>query len=133
MPRERMVRQIEAAGMGEWADRFVRDQRTPRTHVAVYTFAEGRFEVAYFEKDEVWHVGWEGPYEVQGHTLEMTDEFSGVTDVYRWRMRDGALDLERVSADAPDVEGMPYEVLDAAYIGDWWQPTDCPMQAGEAC
>ena len=63
----------------------------------------------------------------------MTDEFSGVTDVYRWRVSDAGLDLDRIGSDSDTVNGFPYQVYDAAYLSNTWPPTDCPMETDKPC
>jgi hypothetical protein len=86
---------------------FLKREAIDKVHVAVYSFDNGRFDVAYFERDGTWKVGWKGPYSVAGHEVTMTDEFTGATDVYRWRITDRGLNLDRVSADTETVNGFP--------------------------
>ncbi len=57
----------------------------------------------------------------------MTDDFTGVTDVYRWKISEAGLDLDRVSSDMEIVDGFPYQVYDAASMNNAWAPTDCPI------
>jgi len=40
------------------------------------------------------------------------------------------IDLDRVSSDTARVNDIPYQVYDAAYMGDWWERTDCPQACG---
>ena len=92
----------------KWTERFLKREAIVKLQIAVYSFDDGRFDVAYFERDGTWKVGWKGPYSVAADEVTMTDEFSGVTDVYRWRVTDRGLDLDRVSTDTDTVNGFPY-------------------------
>ena len=91
------------------------------------------FRVAYFEVTDVWHIGWRGTVEVNGDEIEMYDEFTGTTDVYRWTVKGDALVLTKLRSDARLAKGIPVEVYDAAYLTDPLQRTDCPMDLGTDC
>ena len=133
LTREDITRQIEKAGLAKWTKQFLVRERIQANNTAVYTFADGRFQVAYFEEGGVWHVGWTGPYVVTGNEVQMTDESTGVTDVYAWRIADDRLDLDRLRSDSETVNGFPFEVYDAAYMSDRWPRSDCAMEAGKDC
>jgi opacity protein-like surface antigen len=134
LTREQITNQLKQAGLRKWTKQFLKDQDIVKLTIAVYTFDEGRFAVAYLnEHDGTWKVGWKGPYSVAGDQVTMTDEFSGVTDVYRWEVSDAGLDLDRIGSDSDTVEGFPYQVFDAAYLSDTWTPTDCPMETDKSC
>jgi hypothetical protein len=133
LTRDDITRQIEKAGLAEWTERFLKRERIQAKYTAVYHFADGRFQVAYFEEGGVWHVGWTGPYVVTGNEVQIIDESTGVTDVYTWRIADDRLDLDRLSSDSETVNGFPFEVYDAAYMSDSWPRSDCAMEAGKDC
>jgi hypothetical protein len=133
LTREDVTRQIEKAGLAKWTKDFLAREKIQANNTAVYGFADGRFQVAYFEEGGTWHVGWAGPYVVTGNEVQMTDEFSGTTDVYTWRIKDNRLDLNRLRSDSETVNGFPTGVYDAAYMSDWWSRSDCAMEAGKDC
>ena len=134
LTRRQMVEHIKDAGLGEWVEEFLDHEKPTPHYTAVYTFDGDAFEVAYFEKGGGWHVGWKGSLTaLPGRRIKMHDDFSGVTDVYRWRVDGDRLDLDRVKADEPLVNDIPYEVYDAAYMNDWWLRTTCPLTTGEDC
>lgn len=134
LTREQITHQLKEAGLSKWTARFLKREDIVKLVIAVYTFEDDRFAVAYLnEHDGTWKVGWKGPYSVAGDQVTMTDEFSGVTDVYRWQVSDAGLDLDRIRSDSDTVNGFPYQVYDAAYIGDRWTPTDCPMETAKPC
>jgi hypothetical protein len=89
--------------------------------------------VAYLdENDGTWKVGWKGSYSVADDQVTMYDELN-VTDVYRWKISEAGLDLDRIGSDKETVDGFPNEVFDAAYLSDSWTPTDCPMETDKPC
>lgn len=133
LTREDITRQIKKAGLEEWTERFLERERVQAKNTVVYHFADGRFQVVYFEEGGVWHVGWKGPYAVAGNEVRMTDDFSGNTDVYTWRIADNRLEFDRLSSDSETLNGFPVEVYDAADIGNRWPRTDCAMEAGQDC
>ena len=68
-----------------------------------------------------------------GDQVTMYDELNDVTDIYRWKISEAGLDLDRVSSDTETVDGFPNEVFDAAYLSNTWTPTDCPMETNKPC
>jgi hypothetical protein len=133
LTRNDITRHIEKAGLAEWTKKFLVREGIRANYTAVYTFADGQFQVAYFEDKGIWHVGWKGPYVVTGDEVQITDDFTGITDVYTWRIVDNRLDLDRVRSDSETANGFPYQIYDAAYMSDWWPRTDCAMEAGKDC
>jgi hypothetical protein len=133
LTRDDVARQIEKAGLAKWTKQFLVRERIRANNTAVYNCADGRFQVAYFDEGGVWHVGWAGPYVVNGNEVQMTDEATGITDVYTLRIVENRLDLDRVRSDAGTVNGFPFEVYDAAYLSDWWSHSDCAMETGKDC
>jgi len=67
--------------------------------------------------------------------VEMYDEYTQITDVYRWTKRHNGLHFTMVKAttDADVVSGIPSRVYDAAYLSDTWMPTGCAMEPGVDC
>ena len=134
LTRRQMVEHIKDAGLGEWVEDFLDHEKPTPRYTAVYTFDSDTFEVAYLEQGGGWHVGWKGSLtHLPDQRIRMHDDFSGVTDTYRWRMDDDRLDLDRVKAAKALVNDIPYQVYDAAYMNDWWLRTTCPMTTGEDC
>jgi hypothetical protein len=133
--KQQIVTQIEDAGHGRWTRAFLVGQDIQDRYTAVYTFEDGRFSVAYFERGGIWHVGWKGDVQVRGHRVVMHDEYTQTTDVYRWTKRRNGLHFTRIpsSTDADAVSGIPSEVYDAAYLSDIWRPTTCVLKAGVDC
>ena len=68
-----------------------------------------------------------------GQQIMMHDDFSGATDIFRWRRDGDRLHLERVGADTSKPYDIPYQVFDAAYMSGWWVRTDCALQTGQDC
>jgi hypothetical protein len=134
LSRQQITDQLEKADLSTWTERFLKREEIFNLQIAVYTFDDGRFAVTYLnEKDGTWKVGWKGPYSVAGDQVTMYDEFSGITDVYRWQIGKAGLDLDRVSSDSDTANGFPYQVYDAAYLNNTWMATDCPMETHKSC
>jgi hypothetical protein len=133
--KQQIVKQIEAAGLGRWTRPFLLGQDIQPRYTAVYTFKDGRFSVAYFERGGIWHVGWKGDLAVRDHQVVLHDEYTQTTDVYRWTKRPNGLNFTRVpsSTDAEAIGGIPSEVYDAAYLSDTWAPSDCALEPGVSC
>jgi hypothetical protein len=109
---------------------------------AVYTFTpasgrpdhwDGDFEVAYFEPPGVWHVGWWGTAEVTGDEVELYDQSSGTTDIFRWTLDDRGLTLRKLRSIAAVTVGIPAKVYDTAYLTDPLVRTDCPLEPSTDC
>jgi hypothetical protein len=143
--RRRATKTLKAAGLGTWAESFFEAEAWPpagESMTTVYTFTpsegeprawHGTFAVAYFEAGDIWHVGWRGPAEVSGNKIEMYDDYSQTTDVYRWRVDGDELTLRKVRSDAELHKGIPLEVYDTAYLTSPLIRTDCPMDPGTDC
>jgi hypothetical protein len=134
LTRRQVVDQIRAAGLGKWVRPFLAHEQVRKHQTIVYSFDGGTFKVVDYQPGGGWHVGWEGTLTaLPGHKIRMYDDFSGATDVYHWRRDGDRLDLERVGTDTLKVHDIPYQVYDAAYMGDWWERTDCTMRTGQDC
>ena len=134
LTRRQVVDQIRAAGLGKWVRPFLAHEQIRRHQTFVYSFDGDTFTVADYQQGGGWHVGWEGQLTaLPGQRIQMYDDFSGATDVYRWRRDGDRLDLDRVSSDTALVNDIPYQVYDAAYMSDWWERTDCAMRTGQDC
>jgi len=109
LTKQPIAAHIKTAGLGRWTRTFLAGQAIQDRYTAVYTFGDGRLSVAYFERGGIWHVGWKGDLEVRGHVVEMYDEYTQTTDVYRWTKRHNGLHFTRVKAttDADVVSGIP--------------------------
>lgn len=134
LTRRQVIDQIKAAGLQEWVRPFLAHEQIRKQQTLVYTFTDHSFKVADYGQGGGWHVGWEGSLTVlPGHELSLHDDFSGATDIYRWRVVRNRLHLSRITSDTALVYDIPYQVYDAAYMGDWWERTACPMQTGQDC
>jgi hypothetical protein len=134
LTRRQVVDQIKAAGLEEWVKPFLAHEQIRKHQTLVYSFTDDSFKVADYGQGGGWHVGWEGSLRVlPGHQLSLHDDFSGATDIYHWRVDGNKLHFTRVSSEAALVYDIPYQVYDAAYMGDWWERTDCPMRTGQDC
>lgn len=134
LTRRQVIDQIKAAGLEEWVKPFLAHEQISKQQTLVYTFTDHSFTVADYGQGGGWHVGWEGSLTVlPGHELSLHDDFSGATDIYRWRVDNNRLHLSRISSDTAMVYDIPYQVYDAAYMSDSWERTTCPMQTGQNC
>ena len=143
--RRRATKTLKAAGLGTWTESFFEAEAWPpagESMTTVYTFTpsegeprawHGTFAVAYFEAGDIWHVGWRGPAEVSGNKIEMYDDYSQTTDVFRWQVDGDELTLRKVRSDAELHKGIPAEVYDTAYLTSPLIRTDCPMDPGTDC
>ena len=129
---ERITAHLKKAGLGRWAEEFLVTERTPSgEQTAVYTFDGDLFQVAYHNSDGTWQVGWKGALEITGDTVSLRDDFSQITDTFRWRVDGHALSLDgserRRGLQGNANRGGP----DAAYLTDPLIRTECAMEPNE--
>jgi hypothetical protein len=107
---------LKAHGFGRYADRYIETQEARMGHLFVLTIEGGSFGLAYFEANRVWHVGWKGTATAEDGVLTFVDDFSGITESYRWSVDDGHLALDFVSTDGDLLDGLPVEAYSRAHF-----------------
>jgi hypothetical protein len=148
LSRARVARQLKAAGLGKWTERFFKAEQWPKQQgwdgpTAVYTFTprkvedadtwRGTFQVAYFEAADYWHVGWKGLMRVDGDRMSWGDDYSNASDRFRWRDTGDNLAVTWKGSDLKAYKGIPSPVYMVAYFTDPLKPSDCPMDPETNC
>ena len=128
------TQRLDRAGLGRWTDDFLTGEEVlDGENPVVYRFGDGQFTVGYYVPGQPWHVGWKGIYRVSGQQVELYDDFSEITDTFRWRVKGDRLRLTWMHSDADEIDGIPLEVYFVSYLGGWLARTGCTMDAGDDC
>lgn len=107
---------LEASGFGELTDQFLQAEEIDGSLTQVLTLEDDRFAFAYQSGPAAWHVGWKGPFTLDGDTLTLQDELSPGTDTLRWAVSGDELTFESVEANDVVINGIPNEAFHHAYL-----------------
>lgn len=125
LDRQQVRSDMQAAGFGQYADRFLRrEQLGPRILLAV-TYDTDAFHVYWHQADGSWFDGWHGEAHVRDGVLTVTDAQTLEDTSYTWQVDGDALTLRFRSTTTPDQGVIPFEAFSAAYFSRPLARIDC--------
>jgi hypothetical protein len=116
LSRADLRRDLKAAGFGQHAGRYIAAEDAELGYLFVLTLDEDGFNLAYFEEDQTWYVGWTGAATDVNGVLSLTDDFSSIVDSYTWTVSRNQLTLDFTSTTGGLLHGLPSEAYSHAHF-----------------
>jgi hypothetical protein len=131
--RQQLRSDLQAAGFGAYADRFLRRERLgPQVTLAV-TYDTDAFHVYWRQADGGWFDGWHGEARERDGVLTLTDAQSLDDTSYTWQVDGDELRLRFRSTTTADQGTIPFEAYSAAYFSRPLTRIDCVAGNLDAC